>query len=359
MTNRLKTIKLALIFTIIASTIIPPSTYTYMAVAESLIDTPSSWAEVEILGAKEIAFVPENILGNYKSDITREEFSELALQLFETIIGREIVLEGENPFIDTENPNIIKANKLGLVYGRDNGVFAPYDIISREEVSLILYRTMQTAKPKYDYSNPNEYIFDDYNMISTWTREAVSYLFGIEVINGVADNRFDPKGFTSREEAIVIAKRIYDKIIETDRAQRSSLTVSRSSIRRKDNSLESKLKDLIGQELGKPYRYGAAGPNSFDCSGLTYYLFGKLGISIPRTSKTQINAGTYVAKKDLQYGDLVLFARNGKTINHVGIYVGDGKFVHSPQTGDVVKITTLASGYYANSYYTARRVIPK
>jgi hypothetical protein len=359
MTNKLKTIKLALIFTIIASTIIPQSTYTYMAVAESLTDTPSSWAEVEIHGAKEIAFVPENILGNYRSNITREEFSELAVQLFETIVGKEIVVEGGNPFIDTQNPNIIKANKLGIVHGRDNGIFAPYENITREEVSLILYRTLQIAKPRYDYTNPNEYIFEDYNMISTWTREAVSYLYGIEVINGVGDNRYNPKGYTSREEAIIIAKRIYDKIIATDRAQRSSLTVSRSSIRRQENTSISKLKNLIAQELGKPYKYGASGPNSYDCSGLTHYLFGKLGINIPRTSKTQINAGTYVAKKDLQYGDLVLFARNGKTINHVGIYVGDGKFVHSPQTGDVVKITTLASGYYANSYYTARRVIPQ
>ncbi|MDR7857432.1 NlpC/P60 family protein [Tissierella sp.] len=359
MINKLKKIKLALIITIIASTIIPPSTYTYMAIAENVVDTPSSWAKTEIEAAKEIAFVPENILGSYGSNITREEFSELAVQLFETIVGREISVEGESPFIDTQNPNIIKANKLGIVEGKGSGIFAPYENITREEVSLILYRTLQVAKPRYDYTNPNEYIFKDYDEISTWAIEAVSYLYGIEALSGVGDNRFDPKGHTSREEAIVISKRIYDKVKATDRASRSSLAVSRSSIRRLENGSISKLKNLISQELGKPYKYGAAGPNSYDCSGLTFYLFGKLGISIPRTSKTQINAGTYVAKKDLQYGDLVLFARNGKTINHVGIYVGDGKFVHSPQTGDVVKITTLASGYYANSYYTARRVIPQ
>ena len=92
-----------------------------------------------------------------------------------------------------------------------------------------------------------------------------------------------------------------------------------------------------------------------DCSGccISYMQAG-----IPaRTARDQAGAGTYVSKEDLQYGDLVLFARDGKNINHVGIYVGDGKMVHSPQTGDVVKKTTIMSGYYERCYYTARRVI--
>jgi len=71
----------------------------------------------------------------------------------------------------------------------------------------------------------------------------------------------------------------------------------------------------------------------------------------------QATAGTYVSREDLRYGDLVFFARDGKNINHVGIYVGNGEFVHAPQTGDVVKKSTLLSGYYNRCYYTARRVI--
>src|SRR5699024_2646703 len=122
---------------------------------------------------------------------------------------------------------------------------------------------------------------------------------------------------------------------------------------KQEDSERDKLKELISKELGKPYQYGATGPNSYDCSGLTYSIFGQLGISIPRVSRDQIKAGVQVAKSDLEYGDLILFARDGKNINHVGIYVGDGQFVHSPQTGDVVKVSTLSSGYYANSYYAA------
>jgi cell wall-associated NlpC family hydrolase len=71
----------------------------------------------------------------------------------------------------------------------------------------------------------------------------------------------------------------------------------------------------------------------------------------------QVTAGTYVTRENLQYGDLVFFARDGQNINHVGIYVGNGEFVHAPQTGDVVKKTTLETGYYDSCYFTARRVI--
>lgn len=358
MTKRFKKISLVLMFTIIAAIVNPQNTYPSLAFSQEGMNTPSPWAKVEIEKAKEIDLIPEKIQGDYRKSITREEFSELAVSLYKALSGKEIILEGKSPFIDTQNPKIIMANKLGIVADKGDGIFAPDENITREQVSVILYRTLQVAKPRYEYSD-YDYRFRDYNMISIWARKAVGYLYGIEVISGVGDNRIDPKGYTSREQAIALAKRMYDKVKEAERASRNSITVSRSSTSRREDALRVKLKSLISNVLGKPYRWGAIGPNSFDCSGLTYYLFGQLGIKIPRTSKEQINVGTYVAKKDLEYGDLVLFARDGKNINHVGMYVGDGKFVHAPQSGDVVKITTLMSGYYANSYYTARRVLPR
>jgi cell wall-associated NlpC family hydrolase len=120
--------------------------------------------------------------------------------------------------------------------------------------------------------------------------------------------------------------------------------------------MQLKLAKLISQEMGKPYQWGGAGPNSYDCSGLVYYVYDKLGITMPRVSRDQAKVGTYVSKDKLIYGDLVFFARDGKNVNHVGIYVGNGLFVHAPESGDVVKKTTLLSGYYERSYYTARRV---
>lgn len=100
------------------------------------------------------------------------------------------------------------------------------------------------------------------------------------------------------------------------------------------------------QYLGAPYVWGASGPDSFDCSGFTQFVFRQVGVQLPRVSRDQINAGQRVSREDLQPGDLVFF---GSPIHHVGIYVGDGMMIHSPRTGDVVKISPLMSDYVGAS----------
>ncbi|MEA4849594.1 MAG: NlpC/P60 family protein, partial [Clostridiaceae bacterium] len=254
---------------------------------------------------------------------------------------------------DTENEKVRIANSLGIVKGIGDGRFAPDNKITRQEISVMLYRTLRAAKPGYNYSGEYSHIFEDYDMISSWAREAVDYLYGIGVTNGIGGDRFSPGGNTSREQAIVLAKRLCDKVT----ASNDNLIASRDGTSRQESAVELKLAKLIAQEMGKPYEWGGTGPDSYDCSGLVYYIYGKLGITLPRVARDQAGAGTYVSKEELTYGDLVFFARDGKNIHHVGIYIGNGEFVHSPQTGDVVKKTTLLSGYYSECYYTARRVI--
>lgn len=110
--------------------------------------------------------------------------------------------------------------------------------------------------------------------------------------------------------------------------------------------------------LGQPYVYGAAGPNGFDCSGFTLYVFKKAGINLPHLASAQAKYGTKVSKGDLCPGDLVFFGYHGsKTIEHVGIYVGDDKFIHASSNEGVV-ITSLSSGYYARNYKGATRLLP-
>jgi cell wall-associated NlpC family hydrolase len=98
--------------------------------------------------------------------------------------------------------------------------------------------------------------------------------------------------------------------------------------------------------LGAPYRWGADGPNSFDCSGFTMFVYRQVGVSLPHNSGAQFGSGERVSRSDLQPGDLVFF---GSPIHHVGIYVGGGSYIHSPRTGDVVRVATLDRGDYAGA----------
>ena len=111
--------------------------------------------------------------------------------------------------------------------------------------------------------------------------------------------------------------------------------------------------DIAIQYLGIPYRWAGASPQTgFDCSGFTMYVYSKLGVSLPHHAATQYTYGTAVPKANLQPGDLVFF--NG--LGHNGLYIGGGKFIHSPHTGDVVKISTLSDSWYAATYVGARRL---
>ncbi|CEO14468.1 cell wall hydrolase [[Clostridium] sordellii] len=116
--------------------------------------------------------------------------------------------------------------------------------------------------------------------------------------------------------------------------------------------------NMAYSKLGSPYVWGAEGPNTFDCSGLTSYVFrNAAGVSLPRTSGSQYGVGTSVSKANLQPGDLVFFSTGGGGISHVGIYVGGGQMIHAPQTGDVVKVSNINSSYWQNAYVGAKRVL--
>ena len=106
------------------------------------------------------------------------------------------------------------------------------------------------------------------------------------------------------------------------------------------------------QYLGVPYRWGGASPETgFDCSGLVMYVYAQVGVSLPHNAAMQYSYGSPVSRENLQPGDLVFF----NNLGHNGIYIGGNQFIHSPHTGDVVKISTI-TGWYAETWVGARRL---
>lgn len=111
--------------------------------------------------------------------------------------------------------------------------------------------------------------------------------------------------------------------------------------------------------LGIRYRFGGTSPaTGFDCSGLVLNVFrNALGLDLPRSASEMASLGDKIGKKDLKPGDLVFFNTMRRTFSHVGIYLGDGKFVHAPSSGGKVRVESIATAYWAKRFNGARRLV--
>ncbi len=125
---------------------------------------------------------------------------------------------------------------------------------------------------------------------------------------------------------------------------------------RTDGDAAARAAEHARNMVGKPYLYGGNSPDGFDCSGLVHYSFQRAGVSVPRTTRSQLAAGLPVTERALRTGDLVFFDQEGRKSSHVGIYIGDGRFVHAPSSGKRVRIDRLEERYWQEHFVAARRI---
>lgn len=120
----------------------------------------------------------------------------------------------------------------------------------------------------------------------------------------------------------------------------------------------ARIAELALDLIGTPYLYGGAHPSEgFDCSGLVFYTFTETGLKIPRTSQDQFKAARKIALAQADTGDLIFFQDQAK-LSHVGIYLGNGRFVHAPARGRQVSVASLASPYYQRHLVAVGRLLP-
>lgn len=168
----------------------------------------SPWALVEIKEALDYGIVPDSVKDDYTKNITREEFAELAVKVFETYEGTQATPISPNPFTDSSNSSVLKAYKLGIVNGISATTFAPKNLTTREEIAAMLYRTIKAIEPTTDFSTNGSPTFLDSSKVKPWFVENVKFMSLHEFILG-SNNYFNPSNSCTREAAILIAVRVY------------------------------------------------------------------------------------------------------------------------------------------------------
>lgn len=419
---------------IILSALALTALFTTTAMAADL----SGWAVPEYQSANEAGLVSYSVVSNnLKDDITRQEFCELAMNLYKKLTNENLITPAGSPFADTDNTAVAQAYCYGIVSGTSDGTFTPNRLVTREEMAKMLVSTLAASEVNFELADGSDKSaianFEDADSISAWAESSVITALNNSLINGITADTLAPLGSTTREQAIASVNRSYNAFksesysidlpvitlpengaeiaegdftiswtsipsassyhviikdanansvvlediysstshvinkgtlagtkdyilivgaVLADGSEVYSLPVDfkyKSASNSSSNSYTANsakaqaVLDTAAKYLGVPYLWGGTTPSGFDCSGFVQYVLRENGIKITRTTYTQWdNDGTYVSRSQLQPGDLVYFGSSSAP-HHVGMYVGDGTYIHAPSTGDVVKYSSLDS----------------
>ena len=129
------------------------------------------------------------------------------------------------------------------------------------------------------------------------------------------------------------------------------------SVKSKSHSKQKRIISIAKAQLGKPYRFGGTSPTKgFDCSGLINFSFKKAGLAVPRTTKQLYRASSPISRRHLKTGDLVFFKINRRKVSHVGLYLGNNRFIHAPSSGKYVNIANLNDKYWRQRFVRGGRI---
>lgn len=308
----------------------------------------SEWAIQEFKEMYNLGLIPQSLSNvDMSTPITRAQMCSIAMLAYNKLTGANYTAQGAGYFRDTDEPDVNAAYELHIVDGYGDGLFGAADPLTREQffrlaenfMSVIGYPT--TGNPRVDRTSLSG--FSDYKAVSTWATQSTRLMLYIGAVKG-SDGKLLPQDKISCEEALVIFLRCYKFTVNWD-----------GSI-----ELPSLADDLVAYALtfeGYSYVYGGTTPAGFDCSGFVQYVYRHFGYEITRTATSQYySAGVEVSRDELLPGDLVFFASGGEIV-HVGLYIGDNRFIHAANSSRGVCINSLSDSWYNSRYYGAKRVI--
>ncbi|TJX68752.1 NlpC/P60 family protein [Soehngenia saccharolytica] len=259
---------------------------------------------------------------------------------YESISDTKVYAEAS---CDSEVIDTIKAGTV-VTLNKTHNNFGFFTYASNKKSGFIEFSSLKRIEKQnitYGYATDDKVVKNDGKYLALIKNESVS----------IVDYKDGKYKVSDKKGNIFIVGKSLINLYET--SEEASRGTSRS-VSENITNVVTKAYSLIG----KPYVYGSAGPNSFDCSGFTYSIYKNvLGIVLPRSSRYQVSAGIKISKSELRPGDLVFFNTVGSNISHVGLYIGEGNMIHASSGKGRVRIDTILSGWYSGRYVTARRIV--
>lgn len=188
--------------------------YTFQTTAPAILASNNAqvdgWAKDQVNEAIASGLVAGGLGEDYRVKITRAQFAATTVKLYEAMSGEKVPAAAENPFTDTSDPVILQAAELGFVYGITEDNFAPDSLVTREQAATMLSRIY--TKLGGELPAVGATTFDDDGSVSGWAKDAVAFMSDKEIVSGMGDNRFDPQGSASIEQALSIALRMFKNL---------------------------------------------------------------------------------------------------------------------------------------------------
>ncbi|MGM9554594.1 MAG: S-layer homology domain-containing protein [Faecousia sp.] len=321
----------------------------------------STWAIREVQEMQEKGMIP-SCLDNcdMSKPITRAQMCAIAVLAYNKAMDTSYSAQGSGYFTDSNDPAVNAAYELGIVGGMGDGTFAPNATLTREQFFKIMANFMSVlGYPRDDSRAITLSKFNDDNRVASWAQAPARLMVYIGAVRGDGKN-LNPQDSTAIQEAIAVFLRCYKYTVAWKNDHPNGEEPSEQP---------SVIDDLLAFAKsfeGYPYVYGGNGPNSFDCSGFVLYVYKHFGYSFSRGAQEQYKDGMHVDMDDLLPGDLVFFSSYGncnasnssfRSITHVGLYLGNGYFIHASNPTRGVVIDTLWSGYYNSHFWAGCRII--